>query len=246
MTRSMFAPYVAAILGILHFGCSNVPVIAEDVPGVTAPRLLAGQNVRHFLILRRKGGTGWIAEGFAPRAYRTIVVDRFVVTASNVDENDRETALSIPTFLQRALVHRLREARLFERVVDLGMSPVLAEPSGTLRLEGTIKVLSGGSRALLDFGTRRSNLQVEMWFFSASSGRTMLITDDARTAVRSAAAPAHWEGNGEQFLQASASGIVRDVVSWLVRLAASSDPHRSETRGPGGQQRNEASEPDPY
>lgn len=225
-SRSANVPWLAMLLGVVHLtGCGNSQVIAHDTPrDSSVPPAVEEQELRRSSRLRSPdGGLVAIADGFDLKAYRTIAVYRFVVTEPNLRyEDDRAAAQSIPMFLQHELVLRLREARLFRRVVDLSVSPIPAESSNTLKLDGSIKVLSAGTQALWDFGARRTNVQIEMRFVEPSSRRTMLITADRSIGMMAKRdAGGDEEAAGERLLRESVRNVAYDVVSFLVRFSKS-------------------------
>lgn len=166
--------------------------------------------------------------GFDLKAYRVIAVDRFSVPAEDIkDEEDKKLAGSMQAFFQSELVRRLRESGLFERVVNLIETPFQPGTERSLKLEGAITRLSGGSRALrfwVGFGAGRSKAQAETRFVDAQSGQVVMVTADRRVAAISEALSLDYGGDSEGLLKQSFDNMARDLSRFLFRLSRGQAP----------------------
>jgi len=101
------------------------------------------------------------------------------------------------------------------------------EDGKTLKLQGTITELSGGSRALrfwISFGAGRSRVQYETRMVDAESGAVLLVTADRRIGVMSEAMSLDYGGGSRELLEQTLSDAARDFVLFLTRLAGGQGP----------------------
>jgi hypothetical protein len=177
----------------------------------------------------KRAGLVGIAPEFTPKVYRRISVEIFTVTDKNIDGNDdKQFAQVMPVYLQAKLVEQFRVAQLFEQVVATPEDPASPPEGGkTLKLQGTITELSGGSRALrfwISFGAGRSRVQYETRMVDAESGAVLLVTADRRIGVMSEAMSLDYGGGSRELLEQTLSDAARDFVRFLTRLAAGHGP----------------------
>jgi Domain of unknown function (DUF4410) len=158
-----------------------------------------------------------IATGFNLKDYPVIAVERFPVAKSEIeDQGDQRFADRMAFFYQAELVRRLREAGLFNRVVNLSETDLPVGAGKVLKLRGTITRLGRGSQAvryLVGFGAGSTRAQAEMYFVDADSGQVMLVTADRRLASMGM-----FGGDDEDFLRESFNNMARDLVKFLTRL----------------------------
>ena len=164
-----------------------------------------------------------VRQGFDLKAYSVIAVDKLPVPPEQVkDAEDRKAAASMPEYFQSELVRRLREARLFARVVNLGETSFTPGPGKALRLEGRISQLDPGSRVLrywVGFGAGRSKTQAELSFVDVQSGEVVMVVADRRVAAYGI-----FGGDSEEHLQESFADMARDLVRFLTRLVLGQAP----------------------
>ena len=176
----------------------------------------------------KRAGLVGIAPEFTPKAYRRISVEIFTVTDKNIDgDDDKQFAQVMPVYLQAKLVEQFRVAQLFEQVATSEDAASPPESGKTLRLQGTITELSGGSRALrfwISFGAGRSRVQYETRMVDADSGTVLLVTADRRIGVMSEAMSLDYGGGSRELLEQTLSDAARDFVRFLTRLAAGHGP----------------------
>lgn len=170
----------------------------------------------------KDAGRVGVAPGFDLKQYRVVVVERFAVVASEVDdEGDQRFADKMTYFYQHELVRRLRESGLFGQVVNVSEG---GRPSGagkTLTLRGSITRLGRGSQALrylVGFGAGSTKAQAEMHFVD-ESGRVVIVTADRRMASAGL-----FGGDDEDFLKESFDDMARDLAKFLVRLSNGEAP----------------------
>src|SRR5215468_6717417 len=97
----------------------------------------------------KRAGLVGIAPEFTLKTYRRISVEIFAVTDKNIDgDDDKQFAQVMPVYLQAKLVEQFRVAHLFEQVATPEDAASPLDGGKTLKLQGTITELSGGSRAL--------------------------------------------------------------------------------------------------
>jgi hypothetical protein len=75
-----------------------------------------------------------------------------VADSETKDEGDRSFALNVSVLLQRELVRRIQDTRLFESVVGVSEAGEPAASPDLLRVQGRITRLGRGSRAARYFG----------------------------------------------------------------------------------------------
>lgn len=199
--------------------CGNVQV-KPDQPIGTATLKPTAEDKRAGLV--------GIAPGFTPKAYRRISVEIFTMTDKNIEgDDDKQFAQVMPVYLQAKLVEQLRAAGLFEQVSTPEDAASPPEGEKTLKLQGTITELSGGSRGLrfwIGFGAGRSKVQLETRMVDAESGAVLLVTADRRIGVMSEAMSLDYGGSSRDLLEQTLSDAARDFVRFLTRLAAGQGP----------------------
>lgn len=168
----------------------------------------------------KDAGRVGVAPGFNLKEYTVIIVERFPVDPSQMeDEGDRQFASEMATFYQLELVRRLRESGLFALVVNPSESEVPAGAGPTLQLRGVISRLGRGSQVARAFagayGAGRTRAQAEMHFVDARSGRVVLVTADRRKGASGGIL-----GSSDRvYLQESFDDMARDLARFLGRLA---------------------------
>jgi hypothetical protein len=169
----------------------------------------------------KDAGRVGVAAGFDLKGYRVVLVERFPVATSEIeDEGDQRFADKMAAFYQQELLRRLRESKLFSQVEPLPGSGPLA--GKTLVLRGSITRLGRGSQAMryfVGFGAGSTRAQAEMHFVDVDSRRIVLVTADRRLGS------AGWfGGDDEDFLEESFDDMARDLVKFLVRLSRGEGP----------------------
>ena len=170
----------------------------------------------------KQAGLVGIASGFTLRIYRAITVETFPITGKGVSGEDKEFALLMPMYFQAKLMTELRAAALFEDVKAAQDGTPQPEPGKTLKLQGQITEVSGGSRGLrfwIGFGAGRSRVQVETRLVDAYSGAMLLVTADRRIGVMSEAMSLDYGGSSQDLLEQTFTDMARDYVRFLQRLA---------------------------
>jgi len=199
--------------------CGNVQVKADQPIGTA--------TLKPTVEDKRAGLVG-IAPEFTPKIYRRISVEIFAVTDKNIDgDDDKQFAQVMPVYLQAKLVEQFRVAHLFEQVTTPEDAASPLDGGKTLKLQGTITELSGGSRALrfwISFGAGRSKVQFETRMVDAESGAVLLVTADRRIGVMSEAMSLDYGGGSRELLEQTLSDAARDFVQFLTRLAAGQGP----------------------
>src|SRR5438309_36046 len=146
-----------------------------------------------------------LAPGFDIKSYKVVAVDKFPVTDPAIkDEDDRRNAAEMSTILQNELVRRLRDTGLFTRVVNLTETEFQPGAARTLRLEGVITRLGGGSQvgaAPADRGAARSGLGADR-HAQVRGGRAQELGQVPRLQQQQSAAgragrPAHRRRRGQ-------------------------------------------------
>ena len=171
----------------------------------------------------KDAGRVGVDRGFNLKDYPVIVVERFPVAKSEIeDEGDQRFADSMAPFYQSELVRRLRDPGLFSRVVNLSETDFPAGADRALRLRGSITRLGRGSRAaryLIGFGAGSTRAQAEMHFVASQSGRVVLVTADRRLGSMGV-----FGGDSEDFLKESFDDMARDLAKFLVRFSKGEAP----------------------
>ena len=199
--------------------CGNVQVKPDQPIGT--------ETLKPTVEDKRAGLVG-ITPEFMPKAYRRISVEIFAVTDKNIDGgDDKQFAPVMPVYLQAKLVEQFRVAQLFEQVATPEDAASPPDGGKTLKLQGTITELSGGSRGLrfwIGFGAGRSRVQLETRMVDAESGTVLLVTADRRIGVMSEAMSLDYGGGSRELLEQTLSDAARDFVQFLTRLAAGQGP----------------------
>lgn len=212
------ASRLVALLGalVLFGGCFGAYQVSPDsvqsVGGLTP-------NVED-----KDAGLVGLAPGFDIKAYKVIAVDKFPVTDPAIkDEEDRGRAAQMSVILQNELVRRLRETGLFSRVVNLSETEFRPGSDKTLRLEGVITRLGGGSqaaRALFGlYGAGAARAQAEMRFLDVQSRHPVLVTADRRQA-----SVGFFGGDMKDHWKESFDDMARDLGKFLLRLSNGQAP----------------------
>ena len=164
-----------------------------------------------------------IAPGFDIRTYKAVVVEKFEVTDSEIqDEGDRSFAAKMTQYLHLQLLRRLRECGLFQQVVSATDE---AKPldGAALRLRGVVTRLGRGSQAARYFaglyGAGRTRAQADLQLLDAASGKVGLVTADRRVA-----SVGMLGGSDEEHLEESFNDLARDFAKFLVRLSQGQAP----------------------
>lgn len=182
----------------------------------------AGTATLKPTVADKHAGLVGIASGFDLKRYPVMAVTRFAVNRSEVhDAEDQRLAAVMPEILQSELVGRLRQTRLFTRVVDLGEGRSFSSPERVLRLEGTLTRLAPGSRLGRYFGGDPTKVQAEMWFVDAGTGEVVMLVATRRHGTGA------WQffgGDSEQLMRDSVKDIAEDIGKFLARLAKGEAP----------------------
>ena len=164
-----------------------------------------------------------IAPGFDIRTYKAVVVEKFEVTDSEIqDEGDRSFAAKMTQYLHLQLLRRLRECGLFQQVVSATDE---AKPldGAALRLRGVVTRLGRGSQVARYFaglyGAGRTRAQADLQLLDAASGKVGLVTADRRVA-----SVGMLGGSDEEHLEESFNDLARDFAKFLVRLSQGQAP----------------------
>lgn len=170
----------------------------------------------------KDAGRVGVAPGFDVKQYQILVVERFPVAGSQIeDEGDRRFADKMAYFYHNELVRRLRDTGLFSQVVNASEGGRASGAGKTLTLRGNITRLGRGSQAaryLVGFGAGSTRAQAETTFVD-ESGRVVLVTADRRMGS------AGWfGGDDEDFLKESFDDMARDLAKFLVRLSQGQAP----------------------
>jgi Domain of unknown function (DUF4410)/Protein of unknown function (DUF3313) len=170
----------------------------------------------------KDAGRVGVAPGFDVKQYGVVVVERFAVVASEIeDEGDQKFADRMAYFYQNELVRRLRETGLFSQVVNVNEGGRPAGTGKTLTLRGSITRLGRGSQALrylVGFGAGSTKAQAEM-HFADESGRVVIVTADRRMGSAGL-----FGGDDAEFLRESLDDMARDLAKFLVRLSSGEAP----------------------
>src|SRR5262249_4047183 len=132
-----------------------------------------------------------------------------------MDAEDQRVSNEIRGDLQAKLIARLREALVFDQVVDSDRETIPARSE--LRLRGEISRFAVGSRSLrflVGFGAGRTKLQVEARFVDAATGLAVLAVADRRVASKG-----FFGGDAHDFLLDSVDEISRAVAAAVKRRA---------------------------
>jgi hypothetical protein len=174
----------------------------------------------------KEAGLVAIAPGFEIGRYTHVVVEKFPVRASEIeDEGDRRFGEKMATYFHLELVRRLKESGLFKHVTSAAESGAAPVAGPGLRLQGTITRLGRGSQAARAFiglyGGGRARAQADM-HFAEDGGRVVLATADRRVASY-----APIGGSDEDLLEESFNDMARDFARFLVRLSKGEAPQKA-------------------
>ena len=165
-----------------------------------------------------------VRPGFDIKTYKVIAIDKFPVTDSAIkDDEDRRAAAEMSTILQNELVRRLRDTGLFTRVVNLGETPFTPDAQKTLRVEGVISRLGGGSQAARAFaglyGAGAARAQADMRFIDVQSGQPVMAINDRRQATMG-----FFGGSTRDHWKESFDDMARDLGKFMLRLSQGQAP----------------------
>jgi hypothetical protein len=196
---------------VLLSGCYGAYQVSPDnvqpVAGLSAP------------VEDKDAGMVAVRPGLDIKQYKVVAVDKFPVTDAAIkDDDDRRAAAEMSTILQSELVRRLRDTGLFSRVVNLSETQLTPGPESTLRVEGVISRLGGGSQAARAFaglyGAGAARAQADMRFVDVKSGQPMLVINDRRQATMG-----FFGGSTRDHWKESFDDMARDLGKFLVRLS---------------------------
>ena len=166
-----------------------------------------------------------IEPAFSLKRYQVIVVERFVVSPSEIkDAEDTKLAKERSAYLQAQLVAKMQADTLLPRVVDAAAGSEAPTGEGVLVLRGEISRLTEGSQALrylVGFGAGSAKAQVETRLVDARSQQVQLITVDRRTR-----GGGMFGGDSEEILTDFMDRIADSFVKFLHRLAVGGQPGR--------------------
>jgi hypothetical protein len=165
-----------------------------------------------------------VRPGFDVTTYKVIAIDKFPVTDSAIkDDEDRRAAAEMSTILQSELVRRLRDTGLFTRVVNLGETQFTPDAQKTLRVEGIISRLGGGSqaaRAMMGlYGAGAARAQADMRFIDLQSGQPVMTISDRRQASMG-----FFGGDKRDHWKESFDDMARDLGKFMLRLSQGQAP----------------------
>jgi len=208
---------VALLASLLLFaGCFGAYQVSPDnVPTVAGLPAAVEDKDAGFVAVR---------PGFDIKAYKVIAIDKFPVTDSAIkDTEDRRAAAEMSTILQNELVRRFRDTGLFTRVVNLGESQFTPDAEKTLRVEGVISRLGGGSQAARAFmglyGAGAARAQADMRFVDVQSGQPVMTINDRRQASMG-----FFGGSTRDHWKESFDDMARDIGKFLVRQSQGQAP----------------------
>lgn len=207
-----------ALLSILVLlgGCFGAYQVSPDnvqpVAGLSAP------------VEDKDAGMVALRPGLDIKQYKVVTVDKFPVTDTAIkDDDDRRAAAEMSTILQSELVRRLRDTGLFSRVVNLSETQFTPGPEGTLRIEGAISRLGGGSQAARAFaglyGAGAARAQADLRFVDMKSGQPVLVINDRRQATMG-----FFGGSTRDHWKESFDDMARDLGKFLIRLSQGQAP----------------------
>lgn len=211
MIRSRFrVPLLALLFMLALAGCFGAQQIRADNP--------AGAGHLKPTIGDKDAGLVGIASGFDLKAFRVIAVELFPVTDKTIkSEEDLQLASLMEAFFQKELVRRLREGRLFERVIDLSETDWQPNGEKALILGGRITRLGEGFQALRAVfgvsGIGKARAQAEMTFVDAQTGQPVMVTADRRIAQMGLLGV-----DSKDYLREFFDDMARDLERFLVRL----------------------------
>jgi uncharacterized protein DUF4410 len=167
-----------------------------------------------------------VKPGLDIKAYKVIAIDKFPVTDAAIkDDDDRRAAAEMSTILQTELVRRLRDTGLFARVVNLSETQFQPDAQPTLRLEGVISRLGGGSQAARAFaglyGAGAARAQADMRFVDLKSGQPVMAISDRRQASMG-----FFGGSTRDHWKESFDDMARDLGKFFARLANGQAPSK--------------------
>ena len=215
-SRTALVSIVIAL--ILLGGCFGAYQVSPDsvqpVAGLPAP------------VEDKDAGMVAVKPGFDIKTYKVIAVDKFAVTDAAIkDDDDRRAAAEMSTILQSELVRRLRDTGLFTRVVNLAETQFQPDAQDTLRIEGVISRLGGGSQAARAFaglyGAGAARAQADMRFVDLKSGQPVMAISDRRQATMG-----FFGGSTRDHWKESFDDMARDLGKFVVRFANGQAPSK--------------------
>jgi hypothetical protein len=208
----------AALLSslVLLGGCFGAYQVSPDnvqpVAGLNAP------------VEDKDAGLVAVKPGLDIKSYKVLLVDKFPVTDAAIkDAEDRQAAAEMSTILQSEMVRRLRDTGLFSRVVNLAETPYTPDAQPTLRVEGMISRLGGGSQAARAFaglyGAGAARAQADMRFVDVRSSQPVMTISDRRQATMG-----FFGGSTRDHWKESFDDMARDLGKFMLRLSQGQAP----------------------
>lgn len=214
----MRAARIVALLSplVLLAGCFGAYQVSPDNAPAVAGLPAAVED--------KDAGLVAVKPGFDVKTYKVIVIDKFPVTDSAIkDAEDRQAAAEMSTILQNEMVRRFRDTGLFARVVNLSETQFTPDAQRTLRVEGVISRLGGGSQAARAFaglyGAGAARAQADMRFVDAQSGQAVMSIADRRQASMG-----FFGGSTRDHWKESFDDMARDLGKFLLRLSQGQAP----------------------
>jgi hypothetical protein len=206
---------LAVILVVILTGCNVQQQVRPEAPA-GAGGLVPTQEDKDV-------GRVAVRPGFDLTRYRTVAVELFPVADSETkDEGDRSFALNASVLLQRELVRRIQDTRLFESVVGVSEPGEPAASPGLLRVQGRITRLGRGSYAARYFGglygAGQTRAEAEFFLVDGESGQVGVAAADRRLS--------RVKGSDEFLLKMAFDEMARDLGKFLVRLSQGKAPGR--------------------
>jgi hypothetical protein len=139
------------------------------------------------------------------------------------DAEDRQAAAEMSTILQSEMVRRFRDTGLFARVVNLAETSYTPDAQPTLRVEGVISRLGGGSQAARAFaglyGAGAARAQADMRFVDVRSSQPVMTISDRRQATMG-----FFGGSKRDHWKESFDDMARDLGKFMLRLSQGQAP----------------------
>jgi len=165
-----------------------------------------------------------VKPGLDIKTYKVLLVDKFPVTDSAIkDAEDRQAAAEMSTILQSEMVRRFRDTGLFARVVNLAETSYTPDAQPTLRVEGVISRLGGGSQAARAFaglyGAGAARAQADMRFVDVQASQPVMTVSDRRQATMG-----FFGGSTRDHWKEAFDDMARDLGKFMLRLSQGQAP----------------------
>jgi hypothetical protein len=186
--------------------------------GIRRADPVGAQPVDRRMAWGRDGDAGAVgtAAGLDLRRYEVLVLEPFTLNAADLaDDEDRRLAREALGLIHERLMAGLREAGIFERVLDSETEVTPAAAGPVLLLQGRISRFASGDRLkrlMLGLGVGQTQLQMETRFVDAATGRLMLATAD-----RWVASEGILGGESRRFVLDSAGELARGLAAFVRR-----------------------------